>query len=582
MAAADRVEIGFYVELSENAARDDDPLLLLQQGTDQLDQGNWESAVATFERLLMLDPEDLMAKRALDDAQTRLEEENFRASNEGNVAYWETGIRNGIKESDLTQQVFYARKTLEVRPDHELALRVREDAWKRTQEGALRAAERGQSEDLAELWEAYRKDWPEDPRAETGEKDALSAMVEERRIATSKAARTAIARGDQSSVRSLWEEHLANWPADQPAQRLRELDLAEVARVRTALAPFLANPIYSDDESTGAFLLASLETGSVALVEKLKRDLMKQPYEYTALSTNLLTSLGREAGVPALSGEIVSGEIRAKSGQVEAVLVFDTNSGASGMFTELGGPARNISFRRFTGLPAAPVAGDDPRFTLLMRRSGTGETQDAYLYSASTGQGLRFPGINKSSTLPPPISLNGLPTLEGPVATVELQAASGATVAFMVLDGGSGDVHRIEVAESGHLSEAKKQPYNLFSVFPRDAGSVVGQRFLAVPVQNGSGATRNVLVVDSVNGTAAILERVDKNAQELPARATGTLFRAQQSELTRVWTFVPLVAANGATEGAWFFDSAGNRLRLLDIGRGLELRLRAEAPIELQ
>ncbi len=114
--SADRVEIGFYVELSENAARDDDPLLLLQKGSDQLDQGDWESAVATFERLLMLDPEDLMAKRALDDAQTRLEEENFRASNEGNVAYWETGIRNGIKESDLTQQVFYARKMLEVRP----------------------------------------------------------------------------------------------------------------------------------------------------------------------------------------------------------------------------------------------------------------------------------------------------------------------------------------------------------------------------------------------------------------------------------------------------------------------------------
>ena len=109
---------------------------------------------------------------------------------------------------------------------------------------------------------------------------------------------------------------------------------------------------------------------------------------------------------------------------------------------------------------------------------------------------------------------------------------------------------------------------DLFEVFPSTPSVAAARRFELVPVYAGSGATRQVLVIDAGTGALALLDEVHKPHRVQLQRLRPNIYSALPRDVgrKRVIAAVPKVRASGATEGAWIFDAAtGEVLFLADL-----------------
>lgn len=322
-------------------------------------------------------------------------------------------------------------------------------------------------------------------------------------------------------------------------------------------APVVALPSYGGGGVSESFLTFRLGSGEAFLIDQLRRDPLA--LRRRQLAENLFAVIGRAVNQPATSGEILLEPIHSGDGSVRAALYVETPIGYVAYFNQLGRNSRIGEFSSAIGRPFSPLAAADGNFALLMRRDGSGKTNTAYLYHATTGKCLYFEGLNKLETDVEAAATSPLPTLTGRVAVSDLHAGSEATAGYLVVDSGNGDLYFFDFVpeRSGQLS-VYKSTRNLFEVFPREARYASPRRFLLVGIRESPRQTRHVLIFDAATGEMVLVENVDDRTRAPVLRKVGpnvdTALQAND-RMTRVFSAVPNVAGNGSTIGVWLVDN---------------------------
>ena len=183
---------------------------------------------------------------------------------------------------------------------------------------------------------------------------------------------------------------------------------AAASSPKIGVSPILAVPIFSGDDSTTGLFMVDLKDGSAVFFPDVgadPRNLRARPVNH-----NIFTVLGRPLDRPAGPGEILAGEIRAPSGEGRGLFVVETSTGSAVFLEDVGDGPDRLVLRRINGHPAGAIASDDGNFALLMRRDGSGSTDGAYLYHATSGRCLYFahvddmsPGTGVEFTSPLPV-----------------------------------------------------------------------------------------------------------------------------------------------------------------------------------
>jgi hypothetical protein len=344
-----------------------------------------------------------------------------------------------------------------------------------------------------------------------------------------------------------------------------ESSVAEESTQSPGVSPILAVPMYDSGDATSGIFVMNLKDGSAVFVDRVKRE--PRTFRSTKLNHNIFTVLGRPLDRPAKPGEILAGEIRAPSGQGIGLFVVETSTGSAVFLEDVGNGPHRVTLRRINGLPAAAIASDDGNFALIMRRDGSGSTDGAYLYHATSGRCVYFAHVDDMDPDTVVESVSLLPVMEGSVAAIELQSGSEATPEALLIDGGSGSVYRVrELEHQPTRISVTRQPLDLFAFFPDAVPASTPQRFVLVPGFSGNGATDTVVVIDSASGRMAALKNVFKNNGLQLVESPQNLFDYLPVDdgRPRILAAVPKVGDSGTTGGAWVFDSGADEVLFLE------------------
>ena len=144
-----------------------------------------------------------------------------------------------------------------------------------------------------------------------------------------------------------------------------------------------------------------------------------------------------------------------------------------------------------------------------MRRGGSGATEGAYLYHATTGECVYFNQVNRMAPDPTVRFIHGLPEIEGRVAAIGLQGGGEATTHALLVEEASGAIYLVGGLERDPNEVAVvRQQLGLFEFFPPSPEVASSQRFILVPGFSDNGATGAVFVVDARTGRMAVLKDV--------------------------------------------------------------------------
>jgi hypothetical protein len=331
----------------------------------------------------------------------------------------------------------------------------------------------------------------------------------------------------------------------------------------------LAIPRYRADESTAGAFVVDLSDGSAAFVDRV--GIGGNTYRSRALNVNIFTVLGRPKDRPAKPGEILVGEIRSTSGAVTGLFLVETSTGAAAYLSDLGNEPHRATYRPVNGRPAAAIASDDGNFALVMRRDGSGATDGAYLYHASSGQCVYFAHVDEMHSDPEVQFTTPMPKLDGRVAALPLQNGGEATPQGLLLDEATGTIFKVGGLERDPTQiSATRQNLELFEFFPDASPRSMFSRFVLVPGYSSSGAADAVFVVDAGSGRMAVLKDVRTGGAMRLVGSTKSLvgYIPGVGSEGRALAAVPKVGTSGTTDGAWIFDAAMEGVLVLENVRG--------------
>jgi hypothetical protein len=343
-----------------------------------------------------------------------------------------------------------------------------------------------------------------------------------------------------------------------------------------AFPPILAIPKFDDDDSIRDIFSFALETGRGTLLKRVR----KSPLDIGALPMhhNLFQAIGRPPGKKALDGQVLVGPIRAGSGRVHALLIVDTTTGKMGYLTDLDHDPAVGTLRMIDGAPARSMASDDGNYTMVMRRTGSGKTLDAYLFHGTTGRCQIFMGVGNLKTTLSAQSTIVMPKISSGISSLPIQGGNNATSSALLIDPSTGALHLVGSIEHKPAQlTVRTLSLNLTSVFRKNPKAASTRRFVPVPITDRSGATTSALIVDVGTGTLALLDDVDDPSRIRPIGLKGSIYDVlpENVERPRTITAVPKVNDAGITKAAWLFDSATGDVvfvkHLQDPGK-LELR----------
>ncbi len=340
---------------------------------------------------------------------------------------------------------------------------------------------------------------------------------------------------------------------------------ASVSSAQSAFAsPILAVPKYDNDESTKGIFFVNLDTGSAFFIDRVKHSPLS--VRSRSLNLNAFSVLGRIPGRAALNGQVVIGEIRKGNGSVHALFLVDTTTGAAGYISDLASRSYEGKLQPVNGAPAASIASNDGRFTLVMIQGGTGKTKGVFLCHASS-QCLYFDGVGDLDTTLTGIHTNSIPSRRGALSALAIISDNDRTEHMLLLDHEDGSLHHVVIPKRKPAQlEVVPLALNLLTHFPREAAVATPQRFVAVPVTAASGATEKVLIIDVGSGALAFLEKVRNSKKISIEEINANIYDHMTRNVARprVITAVPKLDSSGATEGAWLFDSVTGKIIFID------------------
>lgn len=269
----------------------------------------------------------------------------------------------------------------------------------------------------------------------------------------------------------------------------------------------VAVPRYRADESTAGAWVINLLDGTAEFIDRVGID--GNSSRRRPMNLNVFTVLGRLNDKPAKPGEILAGEIRSNSGAVTGLFLVDTSTGAAAYLADLEKEPHRGTYRQVNGRPAAAIASDDGNFALVMRRDSAGGTDGAYLYHATSGQCVYFANVDEMRPDPVVKFTSPLPKMNGRVVAVPLQNGSEATPECLLIEEKTGALFKVSGLERDPTRfTVARQNLGLFEFFPSSPPWSAAPRFVVVPGYSDNGAADAVFIVDAGSGRMAVLKDV--------------------------------------------------------------------------
>ena len=320
--------------------------------------------------------------------------------------------------------------------------------------------------------------------------------------------------------------------------------------------------IFYLDLSSGATFEASLRRSGRRL-------------EVTRFEQNLFTEIGR-GSTAARYGQFLLGPMHDGNGRRDRALLVETETGFAAVLDRLGKDRSLARMSVLPGRPASPAASDDGQFALLPSRDDNGETVGFYLHHGTTGRCVALLGLDGDETDSAPCS--DLPILAEPLA-VGLTSGEGQTRAWVLASGATGELYRVRPSSGNSLRlSTSEMLYDLDTIFgeapaaeaegeqAQDDGPAprVERRYAMAPL-SVSDRVEEILVFDTLSGRGALV-RVGTSGSSVEATrlSVGLYDALLPADRARVLTLTARNTANGSTEAVWIFDSATNRILLLD------------------
>jgi hypothetical protein len=355
------------------------------------------------------------------------------------------------------------------------------------------------------------------------------------------------------------------------------LSMAPDGSGRSLLAsPILAAPKFDNDESTEGIFFVSLETGNAFFIDRVKGSPLS--VRTRTLNQNVFQALGRPPGDSARHGDILIGSIRKKSGQMHALLLLDTTSGAMAYITDLDDRSYEGRLRPIRGRPAERLAGDDGNFALVMWEARSGRTDGAFFVNGTTGDCLFFEGVGTLETNLIARTAPTLPVMPGGVSAMPIHADDESTSHMLLMDNRLGTLYYAELPRKRPWDFAVSTLHrNLYVGLPREATVETPHRLVPVPITSSSGETDAAIIVDVGSGRMVVLKNLLEPSRVLLVGVDRTIYEKLPAEVARprVITAVSKVDSSGATRGAWLFDSVTGSIVYLESLhnlRSLEIR----------
>ena len=328
-------------------------------------------------------------------------------------------------------------------------------------------------------------------------------------------------------------------------------------------SPVVAAPVVAG--GTDSFFHFDLANGTGYLSDRLRDPLQ---IRVRVITQNLFGVIGRPTSQAAVPGEIHLEPIFVGSSRTGAALFVEASTGYVALFDEFGRNDRLGEILVAVGRPFAPIASRDGNHLLLMRRDGSGRTEGAYLYHATSGRALYVDRVREIGTDVPVTTIRDLPQLTGRAAAAAVQSGRRETWSYLVFDGGSGEMYFFDLdRRQSSRVVARKSARVLTEVLPAERGAQAAvQRFVAEPVLAADDRTQYVFVLDVTTGDMALVEDVDGSQPGL-RKASLNLYTAGGLTIgtePRHWTAVSNLASSGETLGIWLRDSLTSRWFYLD------------------
>ncbi len=339
-----------------------------------------------------------------------------------------------------------------------------------------------------------------------------------------------------------------------------------VEKVNSLFAsPILAVPKYDNDESTEGIFFISLETGNAFFIDKVKGSPLS--VRTRTLNQNVFNALDRAPGESARHGDILVGPIRKKSGQMHALLLVDTTTGAMAYISELDSRSYDGRMNPIRGKPALDIIGGGNRFALAMWEAPSGKTEGAFLFNGTTGQGLFLEGVGD---LEPYLEIKrtpALPPMPNGVSAVAIHAKDESTSHLLLLDHDAGTLYHLNLPNKRPWEfEVTRLSQNIFVAIPREGTVQTPHRLVPIPITSSSSATDRAMVVDVATGSMVLLDDLRDPKKTSLIGVNHNIYEKLPRVVARprVITAVAKINSSGATEGAWLFDSVTGNIVFLE------------------
>ncbi|MCG8458013.1 MAG: hypothetical protein MI919_17185, partial [Holophagales bacterium] len=321
-----------------------------------------------------------------------------------------------------------------------------------------------------------------------------------------------------------------------------------------AVDPYLALSRTSSGPTSSEFFFFRLGGGSGSRASGLRRN--PDEIEVRRLESNLFRQIGRATDQAAQVGEIFLEPILESDGAARSALFVETSTGYTVYFSELGRGGKLGEMITLLGRPFGPLAAADGNFALLPRRSGSGRTEGAYLYHATTGRGLYLGGLQELEIDPPVSATVPLPSLGGKVTAVSL-TSSEETTGFLLIDHADGKVGILELTGGRpEQLEYRETQTRITPSFASESLNPSPRRYSAIPIQDGEDSTLGVLVVDVGSGQMGYLTDLSSGEPQI-AVFPQKIYEFLPTGVAETPRSFELVAHRESrrTRGFWLLDS---------------------------
>jgi len=353
-----------------------------------------------------------------------------------------------------------------------------------------------------------------------------------------------------------------NRPQTPPAPSDRQ---PAPANLSLLASPILAAPKYDNDESTKGIFFISLETGNAFFIDKVKGSPLS--VRTRTLNQNIFKALGRTPGESAQQGDILVGSIRKKSGQMHALLLVDTTTGALSYIADLDSRSYDGRLQPIRGKPALDLVGDGGPCALAMWEDHSGKTEGAFLINGKTGQGIYFEGVGD---LEPYLTVRRTPAVRpmpGGVSVLPIHSSDESTSHLLLIDDQDGTLTTLGLPrkEPWHFTITTLSQ-NIYIGIPREATVQTPHRLVPIAINSSSGATDGAIVVDVGSGSMVMLDHLRDPQKTRLIGVSRNIYEKLPKEVARprVITAVCKIDSSGASEGAWLFDSVTGNIVFLD------------------